>query len=170
MLYILEGAAIHSQPGGQTDQLAAGSVLWLTARGDARHAANPGKGRTSRWVSIVLDLPERVSEGPPAYRFTHPARPPVGADGTVSIALVGSRAQLPSESGLESSDIMFVEDGTSFVEVGHARRGIIYVVSGEGRVDDAKVDVGEAALVERLGGVALHGLAGFRVIFATAPT
>lgn len=170
MLYILEGAAIHSQPGGQVEQLAAGSVLWLTASGDAKHAANPGKGRTSRWISVVMELPAQVPEGVPIYRFTHPARPPVGADGTVMIALVGARAQLPSAAGLECSDIIFAADGTSFVEVGHGRRGIIYVVSGEGSIDDAKIEVGEAALVEKIGGVALHGLAGFRVIFATAPT
>ncbi|MFZ3355690.1 MAG: hypothetical protein WA549_02895, partial [Thermoplasmata archaeon] len=170
MLYILEGSAIHSHPGGPVEQLAAGSVLWLTAPGDAKHAANPGKGRTSRWVSIVLELSERLPEGPAVYRSTHPARPPVGADGTIVTALVGSRAQVVSESGLECSDILFAEDGTSFVEVGHERRGIIYVVSGEGRVDDAKIDVGEAVLVEKIGGVALHGMIGFRVIFATAPT
>jgi redox-sensitive bicupin YhaK (pirin superfamily) len=169
MLYILEGAAIHSQPGGQVDQLAAGSVLWLTAPGDAKHAANPGKGRTSRWISIVLELPSQVQDAAPVYRFTHPARPPVGADGTVVTALVGSRARVPSESGLECSDIVFAAEGTSFVEVGHGRRGIVYVVSGEGRIDDAELEVGEAALVEEIGGVALHGLVGFRVIFATAP-
>jgi redox-sensitive bicupin YhaK (pirin superfamily) len=169
MVYVLEGAAIHSQPGGRTDQMPAGSELLLTAPGDATHAATPGKGRISRWVSIVLDLPDRTRDGSTTYRFAHPSPPAVGADGTVATALVGVRAPLSSAAGLECSDIRFAEEGTSFVEVGHSRRGIVYAIGGEGRIEDAKIEVGEAALAERIGGVALHGMAGFRVIFATAP-
>jgi redox-sensitive bicupin YhaK (pirin superfamily) len=170
MLYVLEGAAVHSQPGGAVDTLSVGSVLLLTAPAEAAHAAIPGKGRTSRWISIVMELPEQMKDGTPTYRFTRPSPLPIGADGAMVTNLVGPRAQMPAGSGLECSDILFVEDGTSFVEVGHSRRGIVYAVSGEGRIEDAKIEVGEAALVERMGGIALHGTAGFRAILATAPT
>lgn len=169
MLYVLEGSAVHSQPGGTKEELSAGSVLLLTSPGDSTHGATPGKGRISRWISIVLQLPNRVNDGAPSTLITHPMAADLSADGTEATHLTGVPGHPALASGLEASDIRFVNEGTSFLEAGHARRGVIYVLNGTGLIENEKIEVGEAALVERVGGVALHGSAGFQVIVATAP-
>jgi len=148
--------------------LASGSAMLLTAPKPVSHAINPGQGHTVRWFSVVATL-----QGvPPTSTRLQSSRVDATVDeaaGSMVRELVGPNSSLRSAAGLEGAIIEYGSGGTSFHRVGHDRVAIVYVLRGRGRVDDATLDVGEAALVEGAAGVALHGQAGFHVVFVSAP-
>src|SRR5207253_3767596 len=77
------------------------------------------------------------------------SRPPVGSDGTVRTSLVGSNGPARTPSGLELIDIGFAKEATAFLRVGRDRRGIAYVLSGIGSVENHGLEPGHGVLLER---------------------
>jgi len=96
-------------------------------------------------------------------------RPPVGSDGTVRTSLVGSNGPARTSSGLELIDIGFAKEATAFLRVGRDRRGIAYVLSGIGSVENHGLEPGHGVLLENMSGLSLHGETGYRVALASVP-
>ena len=93
----------------------------------------------------------------------------MGSDGTIRTALIGSNGPARTSSDLEFTDIGFVKEGTTFLRVGRDRRGIAYVLSGIGSVNDHSLEPGHAVLLENRSGLSLNGEAGYRVAIASVP-
>jgi redox-sensitive bicupin YhaK (pirin superfamily) len=93
----------------------------------------------------------------------------VGSDGTVRTSLVGSNGPARTSSGLELIDIGFAKEATAFLRVGRDRRGIAYVLSGIGSVENHGLEPGHGVLLENMSGLSLHGEAGYRVALASVP-
>jgi len=168
LTYVIEGSGSYSYLAEAPREVAAGSVLLLTAPVSQTHALNPAKGRTVRWFAAVLKLPAGV---PPTNRLqsarTESKRG--ASEGTVVRRLVGAGSSIASAAGLEAKTIEFESGATSFQKVGHDRVVACYALSGQGRVDNETLEGGEAAFVQDAAGVALEGQPGFRVVFLSAP-
>jgi redox-sensitive bicupin YhaK (pirin superfamily) len=167
--YVLEGYIEHEDGSGNHASLTQGSLLALTARDEIRHALRMERGRTARWLSIVVQMPARTQAPSAPLQVMTPERPPVGSDGTVRTALVGSNGPARTSAGLELTDIGFVKEATAFLRVGRDRRGIAYVLSGIGSVEDHGLEPGHGVLLENMSGLSLHGEAGYRVALASVP-
>src|SRR5437773_1508292 len=74
-----------------------------------------------------------------------------------------------ASSGLELIDIGFAKEATAFLRVGRDRRGIAYVLSGIGSVENHGLEPGHGVLLENMSGLSLHGEAGYRVALASVP-
>ena len=167
--YVLEGYIDHEDGSGNHASLTQGSLLVLTARDEARHALRMERGRTARWLSIVVRLPAAGEAPSTSLQVMTPERASVGSDGTIRTSLVGPNGPARASSGLELSDIGFVKEGTGFLRVGRDRRGIAYVLSGVGSVNDHSLEPGHAVLLENRSGLSLNGEAGYRVALASVP-
>ena len=167
--YVLEGYIDHEDGSGNHASLTQGSLLVLTARDETRHALRMERGRTARWLSIVVRLPAGGEAPSAALQVLTPERPSVGSDGTIRTALIGSNGPARTSSDLEFTDIGFVKEGTTFLRVGRDRRGIAYALSGIGSVNDHSLEPGHAVLLENRSGLSLNGEAGYRVAFASVP-
>jgi redox-sensitive bicupin YhaK (pirin superfamily) len=169
LVYVLEGATRHADADGHQVDLHKGSVLLLTALSRTSHEILYEPGHAQHWVSLVVD----ASSSPPG-ESTHLQQEPVGAsgagsDGLIRRPLVGPSSPVRSSVGLEAWDLEFQDGGTAFPKVGRNRRGVLYALTGEGRVENRPVAGGKGVLVAQSSGFTLTGDAGFRVILATAP-
>jgi len=167
--YVLEGYIDHEDGSGHHASLTEGSLLALTARDEIRHALRMERGRTARWLSIVVRLPVATDAPPASLQIMAPERPPAGSDGTIRTPLVGSKGPARTPSGLELTDIGFAKEATAFLRLGRDRRGIAYVLSGIGSVEDHGLEPGHGVLLENMSGLSLHGEAGYRVALASVP-
>src|SRR5204862_284020 len=118
-----------------------------------------------RWLSIVVRLPVTTEAPSTSLQILTASRPPVGSDGTVRTSLVGSNGPARTSSGLELIDIGFAKEATAFLRVGRDRRGIAYVLSGIGSVENHGLEPGHGVLLENMSGLSLHGEAGYRVLW-----
>ena len=167
--YVLEGYIDHEDGSGNHTSLTEGSLLVLTARDEVQHALRMERGRTARWLSIVVRLPVSTEAPSTSLQILTASRPPVGSDGTVRTSLVGSNGPARTSSGLELIDIGFSKEATAFLRVGRDRRGIAYVLSGFGSVENHGLEPGHGVLLENMSGLSLHGDAGYRVALASVP-
>ena len=164
----IEGSGTYEFGSDPIAPFEVGSTALLTAPTPVSHSINPGKGRTLRWFSVVATLPEgRVAA--PRLQMTRSAETPVQADGTVVRHLLGAGTSVTSIAGLEGELIEFREGGTSFRRIGHDREAVCYALSGQGSVDSAVLEGGEAALVSDAAGIGLGGRTGFRAVLVSAP-
>jgi redox-sensitive bicupin YhaK (pirin superfamily) len=167
--YVLEGYIDHEDGSGNHTSLTEGSLLVLTARDEVRHALRMERGRTARWLSIVVRLRVTTETPTTSLQIISAKRPPVGSDGTIRTPLVGSNGPARTSSGLELTDIAFAKEATAFLRMGRDRRGIAYVLSGIGSVEDHGLEPGHGVLLENMSGLSLHGEAGYRVALASVP-
>jgi redox-sensitive bicupin YhaK (pirin superfamily) len=165
--YVIEGFATHVLGAAAPEPLRPRSVVVLAAPGKITHALSPAEGSTIRWASVVVALPP-ASAGAPTEQRAQLGDPAPQPDGTVVRRLVGAGG-LRSQVALECDEIEFVASGTSFRRIGHDRRAVLYAFRGRGRVDAFPVEEGEAALIERVSGIGLHGEPGFRALLASVP-
>lgn len=168
-VFVLEGNVEHEDSKKQRLSLATGDVVTLAAIQESEHQLMIGKGRTARWVSLVLALPESLNAPSPRVEHLRPTRPAPAADGTVQTELIGGKTGLREGTGLRWTDIEFVDAGTTFAHVGSDRRAVAYVVGGPGSIENRSTDTGEGMLLEGVAGVALTGSPGFRVLLASVP-
>jgi redox-sensitive bicupin YhaK (pirin superfamily) len=168
LTYMVEGLASYELPPGPPTALEPGAVGLLVSSAKVVHTLKPSRGTTIRWFSLVADLPAGAAV-PTRAQFDRPATSAPQADGSVTRRLVGPAASVTSAMGLEVEEVGFVTAGTSFRRIGHERRGVVYALSGRGDVDGQAIEIGEAALVENVSGIALRGSTGFRSLVATVP-
>ena len=168
VVYVLEGFVDHAYD-GKHEALAEGSVLVLTAHDEIRHELVMKKGRSARWLSIVLRIPGHAERFPTAVVTRTVGDPIAGSDGTVQRPVVGTRARASAFTGLECTDIEFAKEGTSFLRIGRARKGIAYALRGTGSIGDDRLEPGQGVLVERASGLAVRGTPGFRLLLTTVP-
>ena len=167
--YVLEGYIDHEDGSGDHTSLTEGSLLVLTARDEVRHALRMERGRMARWLSIVVRLPVTTNTPTTSLQIITAKRPPVGSDGTIRTLLVGANGPARTSSGLELTDIGFAKEATAFLRLGRDRRGIAYVLSGIGSVENHGLEPGHGVLLENMSGLSLHGEAGYRVALASVP-
>src|SRR5436309_5441505 len=159
--YVVEGYIDHEDGSGTHTSLTEGSLLVLTARNEVQHALRMERGRTARWLSIVVRLPVTTEAPSTSLQILTASRLPVGSDGTVRTSLVGSEGAARISSGLDVIDIGFAKEATAFLRVGRDRRGIAYVPSGSGSVEKHGREPGPGALLENMPALSLHGEAGY---------
>ncbi len=167
--YVLEGSIDHEDASGNRTDLTPGSLLVLTAQDEVRHALRMERGRTARWLSVVVRLPPGTDQPSPSLQVLRPAPPPAGSDGTIRTSLVGASGPARTSSGLELIDIEFVKGGTAFLRMGRDRRGVAYALGGVGSIEDHALEPGHGALLENMSALSLHAEAGFRVALASVP-
>jgi redox-sensitive bicupin YhaK (pirin superfamily) len=168
LTYVTEGLATYQMEPGGIAQLRPGHARLLTTPGRTEHRISPGRGGPIRWFNLVVQLPEG-SRGPFRLQTSEPPTAPTYDQNALVHRIVGEGSSMASAAGLACAEITFVESSTSFLGVGHDRRGLVYSLAGRGKVDGVSVETGEAALVEGAAGVAVQGTPGLRVIVATAP-
>ncbi len=168
LTYMVEGFAIYEREEESPQRLLPGAIRLLTSHGKSTHRIKPERGGPIRWFSVVVGLPKGAED---EVRLQIGRSTPEGVPGEGAIVrpLVGPRAKISSARGLESTDVEFMESGTTFQKVGHDRRGVVYALSGRGMIDSQALDVGEGVLVENAAGIAIQGLPGFRVVLSTMP-
>src|SRR5207247_7931175 len=88
--HVLEGYIDHEDGAGTHTSLTEGSLLVLTARNEVQHALRMERGRTARWLSIVVRLPVTTEAPSTSLQILNASRPPVGSDGQARPSLVGS--------------------------------------------------------------------------------
>jgi len=167
--YVLEGYVDHEDDAGHSDALTPGSVIVLTAHHPVQHELRMEKGRTARWLSIVLRLPWHTDPPPTSLLVRNAADAVEAADGTIQRPVVGANARADSPTGLELLDIEFPKEGTGFFRIGRDRRAVAYVLGGSGTIDNERVAAGQGALLENASGVQIHGKPGYRVALASVP-
>jgi len=169
IVYVLEGFVDHEYDGGHRESLSQGSVLVLTAHDEIRHELVMGKGRTARWLSMVLRIPWHTEAPPTSVQIKATGDAIEAADGTVLRPIVGSRARADAFTQVECTDIEFAKGGTAFFQLGKTRRAVVYVLSGSGTIGNEHIEPGHGGLVENSSGISIHGSPGFRVALATVP-
>jgi redox-sensitive bicupin YhaK (pirin superfamily) len=167
--YVLEGFVDHEYDGGKRETLASGSVVVLTAHDEILHELVMQKGRTARWLSLVLRVPWHTEPIPTSVVTRMAGDPIAAADGSVQRPVVGSRARAGAFTGLELTDVEFAKEGTAFFRIGKDRRAVVYVLGGSGSIGETEVMPGQGALVEQASAISLHGSPGYRVALATVP-
>lgn len=168
LTYVTEGFAVYQLGHDAPLALSQGSARLLTTGARVEHRVSPAQGGAIRWFNIVVTLP--AGDTRPARVQSAAADTPVVEVDTVRVRpLVGPRAPMASAVGLEAQEMLFVADSTTIPRVGPRRRAFVYALAGRGAVDDRPIETGEAALVEGVPGISVHGTVGFRAIFASAP-
>src|SRR6266567_2186287 len=81
-VYVLEGYVDHESDGGQHATLTEGSVLVLTAHEPIRHELVMQKGRSARWLSIVLRIPWHTEAPPTSVQIKEAGDAIEASDGT----------------------------------------------------------------------------------------
>ena len=165
--YVLEGYVDHTDDAGHQDALTAGSVIVLTAHEPVQHELRMQKGRTARWLSIVMRLAWHTEPLPTSLLVRTASGPIEAPDGTIRRPVVGASAHADSPNGFELLDIEFSREGTGFFRIGRDRRAIAYVLHGSGTIDNERALAGQAALVEDASGVQIQGSSGYRVALAS---
>jgi redox-sensitive bicupin YhaK (pirin superfamily) len=168
LVYVLEGFVDHAYD-GKHETLSEGSIVVLTAHDEIRHELVMQKGRSARWLSIVLRIPWHTEKLPTAVVTRTVGDPIAGSDGTLQRPVVGPRARAEAFTGLECADIEFAKEGTSFLRIGRSRKGIAYALAGTGAIGEDRLEPGQGVLVERASGLAVRGTPGFRLLLATVP-
>ncbi|HTP54909.1 MAG TPA: hypothetical protein VML94_08155 [Thermoplasmata archaeon] len=168
LTYVTEGFAAYQLEGSEATPLERGSGRLLTVAGRVSHRVSPAKGGAIRWFNLVLGLPSGPASEP-RLQTMNPEAPTIEED-TVSVRpIVGRHAPMESRAGLECQELRFPNEGTTFRRLGSERRSILYAMSGRGTVDQKDIEGGEAAFMEGLPGVAIHGGEGFSAILVSAP-
>ncbi|MCI4352130.1 MAG: hypothetical protein L3K14_01900 [Thermoplasmata archaeon] len=168
LAYVIEGSASYELGSDPPRPLVPGSTTLLTAPLPVSHAINPAKGHTVRWFALVSALP--AGSNPPArFQSGRTEAKHGSAEGTIVRGLMGPGSTINSAIGMEGLSIEFESPATSFQRVGHSRVAVAYALAGRGLLDNEVLNAGEAALVENAAGIALHGDAGFQVLFVMAP-
>src|SRR5438128_980845 len=162
VVYVLEGYVDHDSDAGQPATLTQWSVLVLTAHESIRHELVMQKGRSARWMSIVLRLPWHAEPPPTSVQIKTAGDPIEAADGTVQRPAVGSHARADSFTHIECADIAFAKEGTAFFRLGQTQRSVAYVLSGSGIVGTEHRDPRRGAALESGSGFSLHGTPGSR--------
>src|SRR5437879_11690850 len=111
VVYVLARYVDHESDGGQPATLTQGSVLVLTAHEPIRHGLVMQKGRSARWMSIVLRLPSHAERTPASVQLKTAGDPIEAADGTVQRPIVGSHARADSITHIDCKDNGFAEEG-----------------------------------------------------------
>ena len=172
LAYVLDGQVHHEDGAGQHTVLRPGSVLLVTAHQEIRHelTMQPSQeGRSARWLSLVLRLPWHTEPPPTTIQIKEAGDPVEATDGIVRRPVVGSLARADSFMGLECTDIEFPQASSGSFRIGGSRRGVAYVVRGSGTIEKERIELGQGALFENIGTIALSGEPGFRVFLATVP-
>ena len=117
----------------------------------------------------MVALPRTAGSIPVSERYAPTTSGPLPV-GTIQHRLLGAGAKFSSQAGVECSEIEFVANGTTFRRVGRGRRAIVYAVRGRGSVDGSALEEGEAALVDGVSGISVHGSRGFRALLVSAPS
>ncbi|HEV2166678.1 MAG TPA: cupin domain-containing protein [Thermoplasmata archaeon] len=167
-LYVLEGAVDHLGGDGSRSVLGQGAVLLATAGTELRHGFTVASGRTARWFSVVTTLAEPSATSAVTVAELDSRDRPPGPEGAVVRSLIGDDGVVRAASGSMLKHLEFFGAGTAFLPLGARRRGFAYVLHGEGRIHDAPVSAGQAALLEPQAGVAFGGNPGFSVLFGSA--
>jgi len=167
--YVLEGSIDHEDGSGNHADLTQGSLLVLTAQDEIRHALRMERGRTARWLSVVVRLPPSAVQPTRSFQVLKPERPSAGSDGTIRTPLVGSNGPARTSSGLELVEIEFVKGGTAFLRMGRDRRGVAYALGGVGSIEDHALEPGHGALLENMSALSIHADPGYRVALASVP-
>jgi len=166
---VIEGVATYQLGAGAAERLTPGCARLLTAPQRAMHRLSPAEGGAIRWFNLVVQLPPGTL-GENHLQSATPSSPVVEVDDMRLRRLVGSSGPMVSVSGLECQEMTFPRESTTFPRIGANRKAVLYVLSGRGSVDSDPVELGDAAIVENLPGVAIHGEAGLEAILMTVPT
>lgn len=168
LTFVRDGFASYQTENGPVELLQAGSARLLTSPSRTTHRISPARGGAIRWFNLVVALPVTVA-GPRRLQSSEAPATPFYEENAIARPLVGPQGPMSSDAGLECRELTFVESSTSFLRVGHDRRGLVYAFSGRGIIEDHGLETGEAALVEGAAGIAIHGTPGLQVIAITAP-
>jgi redox-sensitive bicupin YhaK (pirin superfamily) len=168
LTYVTEGYAAYQLGDDPAELLPQGSARLLTAPTKASHRVSPAQGGAIRWFNLVVELP--ATAGPSVRVQSVPASSPMTEIDTVEVRpLIGGSAPMTSAAGVECQELIFTHDSATIPRIGTHRRAVVYALAGRGSVDQQTLVGGEAALIQGLAGVAIHGSLGFRAILATAP-
>ncbi len=165
---VTDGFAAYQLADGPVELLPPGAARLLVSPSKTPHRVSPAQGGAIRWFNIVLSMPDG-GDGKLDLQSAGPGGPGFELDLVHVRPLVGPSAPMHSRSGLECQVLTFTEDSATIPKVGRDRRGLFYVLSGAGTIDDQPVEAGEAALIEAAPGVTIRGDLGFRAVLATAP-
>lgn len=168
--YLVTGQAESEDPAGSRSTLEAGAVELLTANSETHHKF---KGLSpaveTQWISVVVRCLKSAAVFPYRSQIAVGPRPPLEVGVTVERPVVGSRASVVSDVGLECTDVEFLRAGRCTCPVGPGRRTVAYFLSGSGTIGDQELKTGTAALIDGVENLSIRSESAARIIVASVP-
>jgi redox-sensitive bicupin YhaK (pirin superfamily) len=178
--YMLAGSMRHEDSVGNTGNLRAGSVQWMTAARGIIHSEMPKQEEGLMWgFQLWVNLPAKDKLGDPRYQDIDPSEIPEQplADGGVVRVVAGRFADRVGPVGGVATEPMMLDVGLPAggsldvpIPAGHA--GFAYVFEGRATLGDREtaVERGHLAVLAREGDglrIAAVGQDGTRVLVVT---
>jgi len=161
--YLLDGEMQHRDSWGNRGILRPGDVQWMTAGSGLVHSELPGEtlareGGTLQGFQLWVNLPRKDKMTAPRYQDTPAARIPVARnpEGTVTAKVIAGEAF--GTSGVIETRIpilylhLTLDPGAAFEQtIPMGNNAMAYVISGEGRFNEAVGRVNQVVLFDRSG-------------------
>lgn len=153
--YLLEGSMEHEDSAGNRGKLSPGDVQWMTAGSGVIHSEEPSRamlenGGRMHGFQLWVNLPAQHKMAPPRYQEVKSAQIPVVRTDGVTLRVIagthaGTRAVIETTSPITYVHATLEAGRTVDIGAAAAHNAMVYVISGEGRVGDAR-QVGRAQL------------------------
>lgn len=163
--YMLAGSMQHRDSVGNTGNLVAGSVQWMTAGRGIIHSEMPRQEEGLMWgFQLWVNLPARLKMTAPRYQDIAPeAIPEVSLPGGATVRVLAGTV-----AGVEGPvrdivtrpvllDIAVPEGATATVDVEAEHNAFVYVFEGAGRFAGTAVDRGGLATLSAGDHLEVHG-------------
>ena len=159
--YMLAGSMQHKDSVGNTGNLRAGSVQWMTAARGIIHSEMPKQEDGLMWgFQLWVNLPAKDKMGDPRYQDIDPSEIPQQAlpdGGTVRVVAGQFGEHVGPVGGVATKPVMFDVElpagGSLEVPIPEGHNGFAYVFGGQARLGDRKGEVprGNLAVLGRDG-------------------
>jgi redox-sensitive bicupin YhaK (pirin superfamily) len=169
LVYVLEGPLRHDDGNGRSTTLGPGSVLLVTAPREVRHDLSMREGSHTRWLAVVLRLPERAPLSEPSVQTATARRTEAETDDVRRTPVAGRAGPVRPVTGLECLDLSFEKDADASLAPGPDRRTVVYTLDGSALVDGKTVPASSAVALDGVPEIRVRGEAGSRLIAASAP-
>jgi redox-sensitive bicupin YhaK (pirin superfamily) len=175
--YMLAGSMQHKDSVGNTGNLRAGSVQWMTAARGIIHSEMPKQEDGLMWgFQLWVNLPAKDKLGDPRYQDIDPSEIPeqsLADGGTVRVVAGRFADRVGPVGGVATQpvmlDVALPAGGSLDVPIPAGHNGFAYVFEGRAKLGDheAPVERGHLAVLEREGDglrIAAAGEEGTRVL------
>jgi len=175
--YMLAGSMQHKDSVGNTGNLRAGSVQWMTAARGIIHSEMPKQEDGLMWgFQLWVNLPAKDKLGDPRYQDIDPSEipeQPLADGGSVRVVAGRFADRVGPVGGVATQpvmlDVSLPAGGSLDVPIPAGHNGFAYVFEGRARLGDreAAIERGHLAVLEREGDglrIAAVGEAGTRVL------
>lgn len=161
--YMLEGGMAHADSLGHENTARPGDVMRITTGSGLRHSELPADDASCNGLQLWVNLPRDQKAVAPSYQEAASADLPVEDTGGATVTtVVGDGSPIELRTDVSYLDVAVSDDWTWTVLSEHV--GFLFVVSGDGKVEDEPISPADYVTVESGATVSVSTESGVRLV------